>query len=194
MDDAPATDVRALWQSQPAEPRRFSPGEIRALAEKVDRAVRARNRREYVAAVIVVAGAALTAWTSVAPLSKVGAALWGVAALVVAAHLARHGTPGSHDGAGSEGSLRAHRRELVRQRDLLASVWRWYIGPFVPGLALFFAGELASAWAHGAISIAITCVAAAAAAGGCVAVGLANARAARRLDDEIAALDADTGP
>jgi hypothetical protein len=37
-------------------------------------------------------------------------------------------------------SLEFHRRELVRQRDLLRSVWRWYIGPIVPGLVVFYAG------------------------------------------------------
>jgi hypothetical protein len=29
------------------------------------------------------------------------------------------------------------RAELVRQRDALASVWRWYFLPFVPGMAVF---------------------------------------------------------
>ena len=30
-----------------------------------------------------------------------------------------------------------YRSELVRQRDLLRSIWLWYIGPFVTGFIVF---------------------------------------------------------
>ncbi len=35
---------------------------------------------------------------------------------------------------GLMGSVEFYRRELVRQRDLLRSVWSWYLAPLAPGL------------------------------------------------------------
>ena len=37
--------------------------------------------------------------------------------------------------------LEFHRSELVRQRDLLRSVWWWYLLPFVPGMLLIPVGS-----------------------------------------------------
>jgi positive regulator of sigma E activity len=43
---------------------------------------------------------------------------------------------------GFDSCLDFHRRELVRQRDLLRSVWSWYLGPLVPGMVVFLFGSI----------------------------------------------------
>ena len=61
--------------------------------------------------------------------------LAGIAYLVW--HILSKGSPGTIDEtAGLSGWIEFRRRELVRQRDLLRSIWKWYIGPCVPGLAV----------------------------------------------------------
>jgi hypothetical protein len=79
-------------------------------------------------------------------------------------------------------SLQFHRRELVRQRDLLRSVWLWYIGPFVPGIVVFGMG-VGSRHGTGTWWNALPFL--------CVFGGVmwANYRAARGLDRQIAELD-----
>ena len=37
---------------------------------------------------------------------------------------------------GLASGLEFHRRELARQRDLLRSVWSWYLAPVIPGLVV----------------------------------------------------------
>jgi hypothetical protein len=38
--------------------------------------------------------------------------------------------------------LQFHRGELERQRDLLQGVWKWYLGPMIPGVILFYLGPV----------------------------------------------------
>jgi hypothetical protein len=38
---------------------------------------------------------------------------------------------------GREYGIAFYRRELEKQRDLLRGIWKWYLGPLIPGLALF---------------------------------------------------------
>jgi len=50
-----------------------------------------------------------------------------------------------------------HRSELMRQHDLLATVWSWYLLPFTPGLVVFLIGLTQIAFpdrARGSISAA----------------------------------------
>lgn len=35
----------------------------------------------------------------------------------------------------------SYRRELIRQRDALRSIGRWYLAPFVPGMTLLLLGR-----------------------------------------------------
>lgn len=84
-----------------------------------------------------------------------------------------------------------HRAQLTRQRDILASVWRWYLAPLAPGMALFLlavvrvaAEQLPFGTAILGGTIAATVVAA-------VFWGIhrLNLRAAKSLDAKIEALD-----
>jgi Flp pilus assembly protein TadB len=75
-----------------------------------------------------------------------------------------------------------HRAELARQRDALRSVWRWYIGPLVPGLVLFLCGRQIEngSWQPAAFAIVALLLA---------GVVVLNLHAARRLQRQIDKLD-----
>jgi hypothetical protein len=76
-----------------------------------------------------------------------------------------------------------HRAQLLRQRDLLRSVWRWYLLPFVPGLFLLLMARAAvdpgRATRAALINVLVF-----------LGIGWLNERAARRIDREIESLDA----
>ncbi len=74
---------------------------------------------------------------------------------------------------------------LSRQRDRLASVWAWYVLPFVPGLLVIHVAGFMNAGGNRAFrifAVAITFLVMA-------AVIWLNARAARRIDESLAALE-----
>ena len=75
------------------------------------------------------------------------------------------------------------RSELVRQRDLLRSVWWWYLLPFVPGMLLIPVGY----WLEGPgwVLLALGIFVAVAFVG----IGLLNQRVAHKLQRRIDDLD-----
>jgi len=85
-----------------------------------------------------------------------------------------------------------HRRELVRQRDALRSVWRWYLAPFVPGLLVFIVGTTIEAGVHAPLWAVIATSAVSLGFVSLIFAGVwaLNAYAARKLDQEINSLDA----
>lgn len=135
-------DLQSLWQSMPAPQITLSVEEMRERASAFERKVRRRNMIEYVAAgIVIVMFAWYATWPAPATL------LWPIAnimiiigTLVVVRNLHRiaraSATPAS---APVEALLDFHRAGLVRQRDALRTVWLWYLAPFLPGLALWFA-------------------------------------------------------
>ena len=82
------------------------------------------------------------------------------------------------------------RAELARQRDLLLTVWRWYLLPFAPGLVLMFAAMWIGAPAEhqgriaGVLIMVILLFAAVA-----IGIVLLNLLAAARLQRMIEDLD-----
>ena len=171
-----SSDPHGLWQNQPSEPLQMTVEEIRMKAAQFQKKIARRNLREYAAAAIVVA--AFTGYAILLPgaLIKAGSILTVVAALFVAYRLHRKGSSRPVPAAVALSSgVEFHRKELERQRDLLRSVWLWYLGPFVPGMVLFGLGMGSLIWASGlALVFAV--------------VWWLNARAARRLQSEIDAL------
>jgi hypothetical protein len=78
--------------------------------------------------------------------------------------------------------LEFYRRELEKQRDLLQDIWKWYLGPLIPGMALLVIGAILNApperrWFPSAYALF------------CVAlfwgIGQLNFRAARRINQQI---------
>ena len=176
-------DIRNVWQNQPVENTPMPLEEIRRKARQFEKRISRRNLREYIAG-----GAGLVIFTVYLfifrnPVVRTGSALVIAGGLCVLFQIYKRATPGTLPAdLALTASLQFPRRELVRQRDLLRSVWLWYIGPFVPGLIVFGMGVNPR---HGAASwwnaVPFLCI-----FGG---VMWLNHRAASRLNQQIAEID-----
>jgi hypothetical protein len=136
-------DVRNVWQNQPLENTTMPLEEIHRKARQFETRIRRRNLREYLGAAVGIAAYTFYFFRFENPTIRAGSALVIAGALYVVVQLYKRASPGTLPvDLASTASLEFHRGELVRQRDLLSSVWRWYIGPIVPGLVVFSAGIL----------------------------------------------------
>ena len=174
-------DVQRLWRDQPGEGVQMSAQEVRGLAERFERTIGRRNRREYVAAAFVVVWFSVWAWFARSAVVALGCSLVALAALWVVYHLQRRGAArrpaGEQEGMSGLEFLRS---ELVRQRDLLRSVWWWYLLPFVPGMLLITVGTSPKRWDWLFLGfVAVTFA----------GIGLLNQRVARKLQRRIDDLD-----
>jgi hypothetical protein len=187
------TDV---WKSQPGERTEVTLEDMRRKARRLETRVFWRNAREYVTCALLVAcfGYYMSVFHST--LIRAGCGMVIAGALIAAVRLHKAGAART---VPAELALRTcvgfHRRELERQRDLLLNVWRWYLLPFVPGMATFLLGlfeftmQQPRSAAH-ARTIAVV-FALSAAGGALVFVGVAklNQWAARKLQREIDTLN-----
>ena len=120
--------VMEVWQSQETEGVRMSVEQVRVEAGRFQRKINARNLREYVVALMLVVFFGFEFSLTKQVLARVGFGLLiaGIAYLVW--HMLSKGSPGTVDEkAGLSSWIQFQRRELVRQRDLLQSVWLWYL-------------------------------------------------------------------
>jgi len=185
-DDVP-NDLQRLWRDQPGGEVQMSVQEIRARAEKLERTVGRRNQREYVAAAVVIPVFGAVAWFVENAAVALGSLLVVLATLWIVYYLHRHGAarrPAGEQGAMS--CLEFHRSEIVRQRDLLRSVWLWYLLPPAPGMLLIVVGpalERPERWAGALGAVSVIAVA-------FTGIGLLNQRVARKLQRRIDDLDA----
>lgn len=182
MDDP--NDIVDLWKSQPLAESRIDMEMIVQRAEQFQRAIKRRNLTEYVACGALVAWAANASLRSESPpLVKLGVVLIALGGLAVVAVVHRRG------GAAGEPPLAAstrevmawHRRELVRQRNLLRGVPRWYLGPFLPGIVVALVGGWIAAPEQG-LYVALVAAIVAVVFG---SVAWLNARAASKLKEQI---------
>lgn len=183
-----SNELQQLWKAQSAEPlQALSSEELTQKAALFHQRIARRNRRERLSAAIVVPVFLAYVWIFPHWASKLGALLIVVGVFVVLWQLKRRAESADPAAALGQDLLAFHRAELIRQRDALRSVWLWYLGPLLPGLALFLWGrqqELATPaaqawhpWIH-AITAAVL-----------LAVALLNLWVARRLQRQIDALD-----
>jgi hypothetical protein len=179
-------DVKNLWQSQEVEGTNMPLEEIRRKAGKFQRRINLRNLREYVAAAIVAGIFALYVKWFPNFLMRAGSVLTIFAALYISYQIYRKGSanvlPQDCD---FDCCIDFHRRELERQRDLLRRIWRWYLGPFIPGMLLFFLGTQFAAhppFPHHGLSFAWELAVAAIVL---VLIAKLNERAANRLQRQI---------
>jgi hypothetical protein len=184
-------DPRDLWQSQEVEEMKIPVEELRAKAAKFQSRIHWRNAREYVAALVVIATFGRALWKNPHIVPRIASALIVAGAIYIVWHLWKSGAPKFLPAdMGRVDCVRFYRRELERQRDLLRSVWKWYIGPLIPGMALSFIYAVAIAPADrrwhrvvgGAVLAAFIWI-----------IGWMNQRAAGRLDGRIAELDREAG-
>jgi len=141
-DNSP-NELLNAWQSQELGVLAVSVDELRRASDKLARRVFWRNTTEYLAAIVVVVGYGYWFFTFHTLLLRLGSVLTVAGVLWVVYQLHKRGsaTPMKME-MDPRSCLDFHRSELVRQRDLHASAWRWYLLPFVPGLGTFMFGQL----------------------------------------------------
>ena len=149
-------EMQSLWQNQPSDFQPMLLDEIRRRAARFPGRIDARNRREFAAGVLVLVIFTVYAIVFSKPLVRAGSVLVVLGVAYVMLHLYRSGRarPLSTE-LGRIASLDFYREELTRQRDLLASVWKWYLAPPLPGLVLVTLGA-ARTTRGAAIQLALT--------------------------------------
>lgn len=186
-------DLQSLWQSMPTTPVAITVDEMRARAGKFERRIRRRNMIEYVAAAFVIV---MFGWYATLPIAATP--LWPIAniaiivgTLVVVWNLHRIGRAAATPASAEFGALLDfHRAELVRQRDALRTIWLWYLMPFVPGMALWFAAlwfatpeaQQTASWGMGLVTTAAVSVAVFVSI---IALNLAGAARLQRMINEL---------
>jgi len=195
--DNSAGDLLNLWQSQSSELIPMPVEKLRQASDMLTRRVYWRNLREYAAAALVVAAFGYCFFKFDAMLVRLGAGLTIAGALLMAFQLHRKGSAANRTaGMEAKSCLEFYRSALVRQRDLLSSVWKWYLLPFAPGMVLFLIGQLQfvldqpAAHLHYGLIALVFGLTFAGCAGVFALVGTLNRRAAKDLQSQIDALDA----
>jgi hypothetical protein len=185
--------IQTLWVNQPSESFAMSIDEIRVRASKFQSIVERRNLIECAVGALLIAVFGAAAILAATLLAKLGCALIaiGVAVVLWRLHvLARAATRDEMAVANSWASF--YRQELVRQRDALREIWRWYLGPLIPGMIVFWlsigvnsigSDALLWGWAKTVLGLAATAFVFA-------AVASANKSAVKTLQAEIESLDA----
>ena len=184
-NEFPPDDIRNVWQNQPVENTPMPLEEIQRRARRFEKRVDRRNLREYAGAAIGIAVYTFYIFKSHSLVIRAGSALVIAGVLYVVVQLYRRASSGAlPEDFGVAASIEFHRRELVRQRDLLRSVWRWYVAPIVPGLIVFSAGSIpphSPLWVYLLLALFFLV--------GLGGIVWLNRRAAERLDRQIAELD-----
>ena len=179
-------DLGRLWRNQPADERPVTIEEVRRHDGVMKNRVNRRNLREYIAAVIVIVIVAVSMWLVPNTTMRIGGALMAAGVLYVVYHLHRWGSVRMMPAdLALQQSVAFHRSELVRQRDLLRSVWWWYLLPLFPGPIVIWVGAAMERPDQRPLLFLDTLVFLVLIA----AVGLLNHRAAKRIQRRIDILD-----
>jgi hypothetical protein len=181
-----------LWREQAMTASAFDPGTLEARSDNFARQVFRRNAIEYIAGTsaalffllfgLGVIGEPASALPGV--LTRVAAFVLVGGLVVVGVALYRRASAGRFAGM-ADAILMFHVRELTRQRDALRGVWVWYLGPLLPGLAIFYAGVFLAP----DVQPVLASLAAAGTAVLFIVIGLLNHAAANRLARQIAELE-----
>jgi hypothetical protein len=175
-------DLQALWQSQPPDGSVIALDLIRQMAEGLEHRVARRNRREYLAAAVVVAVFGWSLFTAPSAFLRIGAGLSIAATIAVTYMLHLWGTARTlPSDLALTSALEFHRAQLERQRDLRRSVWWSYLLPFGPGFLML---EIGQALAHPERISRIIAISVVVMASG-VGIYARSRRAAARLQRQI---------
>jgi hypothetical protein len=130
-------DFKNLWQNQELETMKISLTELRAKASAFEKRIRQRNLREQAACLIVTICFGWLVFRPSPLIPRISFALMMAGSIYVAWHLHVKGSAKAPPSALAGAScVEFYRRELEKQRDLVRNVWRWYLGPLIPGMAL----------------------------------------------------------
>jgi hypothetical protein len=142
MNEPHNNSVLEIWQSQPVEVTKMSLEVLRKRASKLEHRVWWRNTREYVASLGAAVLLAYFFATTHDLLSRAAFGLFFLGLLWMMVQLHRKGSAKTMPtGVDTLSSLNFYRVELERQRELVASVWSWYLAPLVPGFIVYTIGH-----------------------------------------------------
>ena len=134
-------DVKAIWGAQAVEPDLVTIEQIRRGSNKFQSTVRRRNRVEYAAGVLVIAGFGSYLWIFPTLLMRLGSLLIITGAIFIMAWIYFRASVNPIPSQISfMDYIARYREELRRQQTALRTVGLWYLGPLVPGLVLFTIG------------------------------------------------------
>ena len=178
------TGVLGLWQQQSREERLMPLDDIRTKAERMDAKTRRWRVVTAVLFVLLLMKGAFEVWIQEGTLERAGDLLLMVALVYTAYRYRKQRLAAPPVAFGRTNCADFYRAELVRQRDLSTEGWGFLL-PFVPGMALTL---LDSGLAARSSSQLIALVA----SGVGLFLGIAwwNAHTARRLQNDLDALDA----
>ena len=130
--------LRVLWKSRKEPAFTMSTVDMQARAHRFQSTIRTRNFLEYAAALFVIISFGLDLLQPEPLTAKFGAVLVILAAVFVCykLHTLGQAAPRGKQNLAMN-IVDFHRSELLRQRDALMNVWKWYLLPFVPGLVIF---------------------------------------------------------
>ena len=139
-NESPPNDMRNVWQNQKPEGIRMSVEEIRRKAMKLQRKIFWENALSYL---IGLGGVAYLSFCLMGhrfpktALFRLGLGLILIAILYMLWQTHKR-SPSRRVPAeiGLVSCLDFHRQELERRRDFHRSVWRWGLGPAIPGVVL----------------------------------------------------------
>lgn len=186
----PNDDICNLWQGQGPGAAPPTLEELRRKGERFRSQIAWRNVREYVVAALMIPYFGYFVWTSRVPLMRVGNGLMIAGLLYMALQLHRRAAAADAPAEMAwKTCLEFHRAQLERQRDALASVWKWYLGPLVPGLATILAFGCMAGFRRSVLAGMGSIV-----VGGLMALALwwlgwVNRKAAARIQRQIDALE-----
>ena len=189
----PLNALRLLWLQNDEPPPAPDASALRRASQRMRRRVWIRNLTEWAAAALLLPLCVRGMLRTERLLTQLGLLGIACAGLYVSAALYRRGRLGRTPASASTTEfLQAHVAALDRQAQLLEAVWRWYLLPFVPGVALVYVDAARAALTAGGAHperlwlslVGVVLLSALLFAG----VARLNGRAARALRREIAAL------
>ncbi|KRC81427.1 hypothetical protein [Sphingomonas sp. Root241] len=139
--------ITTLWAQQHDDAVPFDAEALARADRHFRRRIRRRDTIEYIAGLLASGVFVNTAIQTPDWGIRIASAAIILGALIVLCNLWRRRPP-AHDGALGASSLAFHRATLAAQRDALATVWRWYLAPVVPGMVLFLLAVLRASAQH----------------------------------------------
>jgi hypothetical protein len=184
-------DICNVWQAQGSASAPLTLEELRKKGDRFHSQIARRNFREYLVAALLVPYFARCAWITPLPLMRVGNGLMIAGLLYMAYQLHRRAAAADAPAEMAWKTCVAfHRAELERQRDALSGVWKWYLGPMVPGMATILAAGCMATFPRSTAAGMLTLACGGAAAVGLWWMGRVNRKAAAGIQRQIDALDA----
>jgi len=178
-------DPRGLWQNQEVSAPVLTPEEVWLASTKLDQQAKWREWRVYLASLIWMPLMGIMILSNTDSWARLGFALILYGGLVAIWEQAWHSP--THSRVEGLDFLDAWRSQLEREREKLRSLRRWQLVPYLPGAILVIVGAARQGAQASWLVMNV---------GGLVLLWLwlrwLKARAIRRIDDQLDALDGET--